>query len=229
MKSDEETLEVEAGKKAGTFNTKDGRVLTPPSGWALLPPGDAALTRRVKAAGPHWAVKQRRGRKLFTKGVYAPAEIISRLKVERDAEKQDPAYLRRLEQSRARRAREQVNYVETFRRAVLTYLDFHPRHEVVARELSEVVTEHATPVGSGTVARTQRISVDRRVEAAVIAWMRHETTAYDNMRIPRVKGRRREVRRKLAERSRRLLNAYRVDQPVDGEACLLQQALREEY
>lgn len=29
----------------------DGRVLTAPEGWMRLPPGDAALTRRVKDAG----------------------------------------------------------------------------------------------------------------------------------------------------------------------------------
>ncbi|MEW5852107.1 MAG: DUF2293 domain-containing protein, partial [Myxococcota bacterium] len=34
----------------------DGTLLTPPDDWALLPPGDAGLTRRVKAAGPTWTV-----------------------------------------------------------------------------------------------------------------------------------------------------------------------------
>jgi hypothetical protein len=50
------------------------------------------------------------------------------------------------------------------------------------------VTDHATPVGSGTVARTKRIPVEQRAEAAVIAWMRHQTTGYDGMVIPRIKG-----------------------------------------
>jgi hypothetical protein len=47
-----------------------------------------------------------------------------------------------------------------------------------------VVTTHAAPVGSGTVARTERIPIERRAEAAVIAWMRHQTTAYDNLALP---------------------------------------------
>ena len=55
--------------------------------------------------------------------------------------------------------------------------------------------------------------------------MRHHTTAYDHLRIPRVKGKRREVRRKLAEQSRRLLNKYRIDKGVDIEACPLSEAL----
>ena len=71
------------------------------------------------------------------------------------------------------------------------------------------MTAHATPVGSGTVARTQRIPIERRAEAAVIAWMRHQTTGYDSMKIPRLKGQRREVRRMLAQRSKELLATYR--------------------
>jgi hypothetical protein len=32
----------------------------------LLPPGDAALTRRVKAADDHWVVQEKKGRKVFS-------------------------------------------------------------------------------------------------------------------------------------------------------------------
>jgi hypothetical protein len=82
------------------------------------------------------------------------------------------------------------------------------------------VTDHTTPVGSGTVARTKRIPVEERAEAAVIAWMRHQTTGYDGMAIPRVKGKRREVRRMLARRSQDLLSRYRRGEPVP-EGCPL--------
>jgi hypothetical protein len=86
------------------------------------------------------------------------------------------------------------------------------------------VTEHATPVGSGTVARTKRIPVEDRAEAAVIAWMRHQTTGYDSLAIPRVKGKRREVRRMLAQRSHELLARYRRGEKCDKN-CPLQAAL----
>ena len=33
------------------------------------------LTRRVKAAGEHWVVQEKKGRKIFSKGVWAPASI----------------------------------------------------------------------------------------------------------------------------------------------------------
>ncbi|EMI19260.1 hypothetical protein RMSM_03818 [Rhodopirellula maiorica SM1] len=58
----------------------------------------------------------------------------------------------------------------------------------------------------------------------MIAWMRHQTTAYDSMVIPRVKGKRREVRRMLAARSKELLRQYRVDH-VASENCPLMKAL----
>src|SRR5439155_6119658 len=97
-------------------------------------------------------------------------------------------------------------------------------HADLADRLARAVADHATPIGSGTVARTKRIPIERRAEAAVIAWMRHQTIAYDSMPIPRVKGKRREVRRLLARRSQELLHHYRRGEPVP-EGCPLQRAL----
>jgi hypothetical protein len=120
--------------------------------------------------------------------------------------------------------RPQAEYVEDFFGAVVAFLAFHPNHAGLADRLARAVTDHATPVGSGTVARTKRIPVEQRAEAAVIAWMRHQTTSYDGMAIPRVKGKRREVRRLLAARSKELLGRYRRGEPV-LEGCPLKKAL----
>ncbi len=109
----------------------------------------------------------------------------------------------------------------------MAFLAFDPRHAELAERLAQAVTEHATPVGSGTVARTQRIPVEHRAEAAVIAWLRHQTTAYDRMAIPRIKGGRRQVRRHLAEQSKALLAVYRIGKEVDPASCPLRQALAE--
>lgn len=49
----------------------------------------------------------------------------------------------------------------------------------------------------------------KRIGTVVIAWMRHQTTGYDGIVFPKVKGKRREVRRMLARRSRELLEPYR--------------------
>jgi len=74
------------------------------------------------------------------------------------------------------------------------------------------------------VARTKRIPFDEPAEAAVIAWMRHTTTGYDGMVIPRIEGKRREVRRMLAQRSQELLERYRRGKAMP-EGCPLQKAL----
>ena len=74
------------------------------------------------------------------------------------------------------------------------------------------------------MARTQRIPIEQRAEAAVIAWMRHQTTAYDAMVIPRIKGQRRETRRLLARRSHELLDRYRRGLPIAPD-CPLHEAL----
>lgn len=212
------------GPVPGTVRAADGQVLTVPEGWVLLPPGDAALTRRVKAAGAHWVVQERKGRKLFSRGVWADEATIERIRAELEAERSTPGYAKKQQASSRRRERVQTQYVQEFTAAVLAFLDFHPSYAPLADRLARAVTEHATPVGSGTVARTQRIPVEQRAEAAVIAWMRHQTTAYDSMTIPRVKGKRREVRRMLAQRSKQLLQRYRQGEAIEGD-CPLQQAL----
>jgi hypothetical protein len=207
------------------FRAADGTLLTAPSGWACLPPGDAGLTRRVKAAGPSWAVLEKRGRKLFSKGLWAPAANIEAARAALDVERSTEAYAKRRASDTQRREREQASYVVEFGAEVTAFLRFSPRWAALASELAARVTTHATPVGSGTVARTERIPVERRAEAAVIAWMRHQTTAYDNLAIPRIKGKRREVRRDLAEVSRAVLDLHRRDDAHAAAGCPLCTAL----
>ncbi len=201
-------------RSPGTLQAADGRVLTVTDGWELLPPGDAALTRRVKAAGDYWVIQEKKGRKVFSRGVWAPAATIARVRADLAAERSTEEYARRRQADSRRRAKAQAEYGEDFFRAVVSFLAFHPRHAALADRLARAVTDHATPVGSGTVARTKRIPVEQRAEAAVIAWLRHRTTGYDGMAIPRIKGKRREVRRMLAQRSRELLACYRRGEPV---------------
>ena len=212
------------GPSADTVRTPAGQILPIPRGWELLMPGDAALTRRVKAAGEHWVVQEKVGRRIFSRGVWAPAATIGEIRKELAAGRSTEAYAKKRAAGVKRREKTQGEYVEDFREAVLVFLSFHARHAGLANSLATAVTNHATPVGSGTVARTQRIPIQRRAEAAVIAWMRHHTTGYDGMRIPRVRGKRREVRRMLAQRSKELLHGYRRGEPL-GSACPLAQAL----
>ena len=212
------------GPTPNTVRSADGMVLPVPEGWVLLPPGDAALTRRVKAAGDHWVVQEKRGRKVFSRGVWAAAATIDHIRAELAAERSTERFARKNEADSRRRKEAQAQYVEDFHGAVVAFLGFHQGHAEFADLPARAVTDHATPVGSGTVARTSRIPIQRRAEAAVIAWMRHQTTGYDGMAIPRVKGKRREVRRMLAQRSQELLGRYRRGEVV-GDDCPLKKAL----
>jgi hypothetical protein len=200
-------------------------VISTPDGWTLLPPGDAGLTRRVKAAGEYWVVQEKKGRRIFSKGIWTATTTIEKTRIELEAERSTESYSKRKESAAKRRDKVQLEYVEDFTGAVIAFLAFHPTHSELANKLAKAVADHATPIGSGTVARTKRIPVERRAEAAVIAWMRHQTTAYDSMSIARIKGERREVRRMLAQRSKSLLARYRKEES-GSEPCLLKEALK---
>lgn len=205
--------------------TVEGTVLPVPAHWALLEPGDAALSRRIKQDGPTWTMIELKGRKRFSRGIWAPADRIEALRSQLLVERQDPAYEKKLAAGRQRRAVEQEIYAGDFRTAVQAFLAFHTRYAGEGEILSKLIADHAVPVGSGTVARTERIPIEQRAEAATIAWMRHQTTGYDHMVIPREKGKRREVRRMLAQRSKQLLTQYRSGAVLDLARCPLHIAI----
>jgi hypothetical protein len=221
---DQQNRIVKPGYKIGTVLTEDGNVLTPPEDWAFLPAGDGPLTRNVKKRGCCWQVQVQKGRRTISKGIWTKEEYILAAKKEVEQKRSTPEYTRRKITDKRRRDRKHNEYVDEFYRETLKYLHFHVIHQDLAEKLAWAVTEHATPVGSGTVARTKRIPVQERVEAAVIAWLRHQTTAYDTMHIARIKGRRREVRKKLAERSKELLDSYRSPNALHTN-CPLSKAL----
>jgi hypothetical protein len=226
MPSDSESLEVSPSKTPRQVLDSNGKTLNVPDGWALLPPGDAALSRRIKKDGPSWTMIEMKGRKRFSQGIWAPEQRIEALRQELESEREDPSYQKKLDAGRARRANEQVAYAGEFETMVLRFLDFAPGQRDLAQTMAKAIADHAVPVGSGTVARTQRIPIEQRAEAATIAWMRHQTTAYDNMVIPREKGKRREVRRMLAKKSKQLLQRYRTDDGSESEShCVLRKAL----
>ena len=207
-------MDVKRAKRKGYIISPEGKEMKIPNSWKLLPPGDAALTRRIKKDGPYWILKEPFKRRMVSKGVFAPKARINQLKAELEIERADPAYTKKLEAGRTRRAKLEKVYVEDFKGAVKDFLNFHPLYQETAEKLAGLISTHATPVGSGTVARTKRIPIERRAEAATIAWLRHQTTSYDHMKIPRVKGQRREIRKMLAEESRRRLLKYREGEKI---------------
>ena len=167
----------------------------------------------------------KKGRRTISLGVWADRSTIDSVTKQLEAERSTPAYSKRMAAAAKRRQKAQDEYIDQFTDAVFAFLNFHDRYRDLAGDVAVAVAKHATPVGSGTVARTKTIPVERRAEAAVIAWMRHRTTAYDNMAIPRVKGKRREVRRLLAQKSRLLLEVYRQGKTLDPAKCPLKEAV----
>ena len=207
--------------KNGLLIGEYGEVLTPPTGWIFLPAGDAGVTRKVTAQGQYWRVQYKKGRKTISKGVWAPANTIAMAKQDVAAIRQTDAYLKKRTADLQRREKKQELYQGEFLQAVEKYLNFHPSYKTISKKMAVAITEHATPVGSGTVARTQLIPLEERAAKAVIAWMRHQTTAYDNMKIARIKGERRAVRRELAQQSVQLLRQYRKGEPIPSNCPLL--------
>jgi len=204
----------------GTFIAENGDKVTPPIGWEFLPAGDASITRKVTGKGVFWRVQVKMGRRLISKGVWAPSKTIASAKQETERVRSTDAYKKRLEYDRQRRKEKQILYEKEFYTEVRNFLSFAPIYKHTEEKIAEAVTALAIPVGSGTVARTSMISVEERASRAVIAWMRHKTTAYDSMKIPRVKGKRREIRRMLANLSTELLSAYRQGISTSDECPL---------
>src|SRR3954452_21525808 len=91
------------GPTPNTVRAADGKVLTVPEGWVLLPPGDAALTRRVKAAGDHWVVQEKRGRKVFSRGIWTSAGTVERIRADLAAERSSEGFAKRKEANARRR------------------------------------------------------------------------------------------------------------------------------
>ncbi len=213
--------------KTGRANvfSRDGNDMVPPAGWIFVPSGDPGLTRRIKASGEYWVLVHRRKNRVEALGLWTDGARVDAIKAQLETERADPAYQKKLDSARKAREIKQEAYTVEFQQSVTEFLAFAPRYAGLARKFAEAVTAHAVPVGSGSVARTERIPVEQRAEAAVIAWMRHQTTAYDRMAIARIKGERREVRRQLAERSRQLLARYRSGSEPDSETCPLVRAL----
>ena len=208
----------------GSLIGEKGETLTPPPGWIFLPAGDAGITRKVTSAGSFWRVEMKKGRRTISLGIWAPEKTILLAQSEVAKIRLTGEYQKKRVSELKRREKKQDEYESEFCEAVEHYLNFHENYKDLELKLAKLVTVHAIPVGSGTVARTQLIPIEERAAHAVIAWMRHQTTAYDDLKIARVKGERRAVRRGLAQDSVAILANYRAGKEI-GTDCPLFKAL----
>lgn len=195
--------------KNGHITNEYGLEERPPSDWSFLPAGDAAVTRKVTAMGPCWRVQVKKGRRIISRGIWAPKEHIAQAQSSVENMRSAPEYERKKASAARSRAKKQDAYEADFQQEVRNHLQFAQQYQALEEMMAQLVTEHTIPIGSGTVARTVQIPVADRAAKAVIAWMRHHTTEYDRLVIPRIKGERRRIRRKLADQSTKLLSKYR--------------------
>jgi hypothetical protein len=204
---------------------KAGNVYTVPAAWDNLPAGDASVTRKLKSLGPTWTVQEKKGRKTFSHGVWAAKKNIEKAKALVDTQRADPKHQKKLAQAKVRREEKEVVFGEDFQQEIIRFLNFHQKHQLLVEQLSMLVKQHAVPVGSGTVARSSTVTLADKAALAVMAWMRHQTSNYDSTSVPRVKGARRELRRKIARQSEAILAKYRSGDDIDLNTCPLQKAL----
>ena len=125
------------GPTANTVRSADGKIVTIPDGWILVPPGDAALSRRIKAAGDHYAVAEKKGRKVFSRGIWTLAATVERIRADLEAERSIESFAKRKESDARRRKKAQADYVEDFHGAVLSFLAFHRAQADLADRLAQ--------------------------------------------------------------------------------------------
>jgi len=208
----------------GKLIGEQGEALIPPSGWSFLPAGDAGITRKVTSNGYYWRVEIKKGRRTMALGTWAPKETIDNAIKEVEQIRLTLQYKKKQAYAAGYREKQQGRYQEEFHQAIKDFLNFHSLYKEMEHQLAVAVTAHAIPVGSGTVARTQMIPIEKRAQLAVIAWMRHQTTGYDNLQIARGKGERRAIRRTLSQQSEALLMCYRKGMTITT-SCPLKRAL----
>ncbi|TKG94267.1 DUF2293 domain-containing protein [Puteibacter caeruleilacunae] len=211
-----------------TLIDEHGVTIVPPNDWSFLPAGDAGLTRKVTSKGVFWRVQVQKGRRAISKGIWAPTDTIAHAKSEIETLRNSESYQKKLAYSRNRSTEQQKKYEKEFFEAIVSFLNFSPQHKDLEIKMAELVTKHAIPVGSGTVARTSMIPIRERASRAVIAWMRHHTTAYDNLKIQRIKGARRAIRRMYAQQSSEVLEQYRNGY-TPSSSCPLKTAIIRQY
>ncbi len=177
----------------------------------FLHAGDAALTRRAKAASSLSAVVVRfsRARKRYERqGILVEEDALAA--AERQCLADEDARSRRRERDRLRRADEDADLATRFAAQITALFPGCP----VQR--AQAIARRAAARGSGRVGRTaagQAVQGDA-VELAVIASIRHEDTDYDELLMAGVD--RTAARERVSSDVERALEAWRADAAVRG-------------
>jgi hypothetical protein len=164
-----------AREGGGYWNPEHGDIAVP-DGWVFVPGGDAFVTREVKK-GPHWVLLKRRKGYTATLGVFCPEENLD--VAEKRREETAASRARQRAVGRTSRERSEERYRAEMERAILDFLAFRPEHAALAEAIARGAVTQATPVGSGRVGRTRKLSLSERAELAARAYVRHRHTNYE--------------------------------------------------
>jgi hypothetical protein len=174
-----------------------------------LPAGDAALTRRARAGSRLSAVVVRfsRARRRYERqGILVEEKALA--SAERQCLADEDARARRRERDAGRRASEDADLRERFAAEIGRLFPGcpAPRAEAIAR--------HAAARGSGRVGRSAagRAVESGAVELAVIASVRHEDTAYDELLMTGID--RADAREHVQDDVDRILHRWRLGRPA---------------
>jgi hypothetical protein len=177
----------------------------------FLAAGDAALTRRAKAASTLSAVVVRfsRARKRYERqGILVEEDALAA--AERQCLVDEDARSRRREREHVRRASEDADLVRRFAAQIEALFPGCPARR------AQAIARHAAVRGSGRVGRSTagRAVQAEAVELAVIASLRHKNTDYDDLLMAGVD--RAEARERVHNDVERGLEAWRADAAVRG-------------
>jgi hypothetical protein len=183
-------------------------------GLEFVPAGNPALTRRLQQPGGRaavpvleWHHRQRRHVRVGTLAA-AAAVVRARAACLADAD----ARAGRRQRNQVRLAREDAAYHAEFAAAVRARFPGCPAGE------ERRITDHACAKHSGRVGRgaaAKELS-ERAVTLAVVAWIRHQETAYDRLLaggVPRA-----TARERIRPRLREVLAAWRTGQATPAPA-----------
>jgi hypothetical protein len=171
----------------------------------FLPSGNAALTRRAKAASRLWAVVVRfsRARRRYERqGLLVEESALEQ--AEADCLADEEARARRRERDAARRAEQDLDLARRMAEEIRRLLPGCPP------ERAEQIAAHAAARGSGRIGRTAagRALDPRAIELAVAASVRHRDTPYDELLMSGVE--RDTARAQVRELVTRILDAWRL-------------------
>jgi hypothetical protein len=171
----------------------------------FLPSCDAALSRRARTASSLSAVVlmfSRARKRQERQGVMVEQDALDR--AEEQCLGDEAARMRRRERDRARRAEQDVEFVDEFATQIVRLFPGCPRQR------ADAIAAHAGVRGSGRVGRSAagRALEDDAVTLAVIAAIRHEDTTYDELLMAGIA--RAEARERVRSTVERVLDGWRT-------------------